>query len=275
MKGVVLDFNNKENIGLILGEDGNRYSFDYEKDWKSKNKNVEIDSTVDFVINENSASEIFSLNQNATPIKNEVKINKKDVTNNIKNSNCSLKKIDFEKYEKEIKDIDSISRKKKENIKTFFITALLIPVMLLILYISIDAKWGDFITIIIFLFFLSSIFSTLVALKNIFFAKNQLKDDILDSKFKEELQIIDFTPNNINFEPIEIIHVVDKTFDGARKKLIDEAYRLKADAIINYSYQSTTTPRVKTTTSLNGSKDIKTDVMVSNIINATAIRILD
>ena len=74
MKGVVLDFNNKENIGLILGEDGNRYSFDYEKDWKSKNKNVEIDSTVDFVINENSASEIFSLNQNATPIKNEVKI---------------------------------------------------------------------------------------------------------------------------------------------------------------------------------------------------------
>ena len=274
MKGTILDFNNEDNSGIILGEDGNRYSFNYEIDWKNKNKAPDIDTEVDFIIKDTSASEIFSLSQNTTPIKNEVKINK-DLTNNIKNTNSSLKKINFENFENEITNVDSISKKKKENIKNFFLTACLIPVTLLILYISNDAKWGTFITIIIFLFFISSIISTLIALKNIFFTKSQLRNDVIQYKFKEELQILDFTPNNINFEPIKIIHAVDKTFDGARKKLIDEAYKLKADAIINYSYQSTTTPRVKTTTSLNGSKDIKTDVMVSNIINATAIRILD
>lgn len=271
MKGTILDLNEELKTGQILGEDGNRYLFNMDE-WKSKNKAPEIDIEVDFVIKDNIATEIFSLSKKTNTTSN-IEQNQSNLSLN--NVNSNFKKINFDKFEKEIGNTDSLSKKKKENIKNFFLTACLIPVTLLILYISIDAKWGDFISIIIFIFFISSIISTLVALKNIFFYKSQFRDDVIQSKFKEELQIIDFTPNNLNFEPIKIIHVVDKTFDGARKKLIDEAYRLKADAIINYTYQSTTTPRVRTTTSLSGSKDIKTDVMVSNIINATAIKIIE
>lgn len=272
MKGQILDFNEELKTGQILGQDGKRYTFNFEE-WKSKNKNPDIDTEVDFIEKDNIATEIFSLSKKTNTITSDIKQNSNNLSFNSVNSN--FKKINFDKFEKEIENTDSISKKKKENIKNFFLTACLIPVLYLVLYISIDAKWGDFISIIIFIFFGTSIFSTLIALKNIFFAKSQLRDDVIQSKFKEELQIIDFTPNNINFEPIKIIHVVDKTFDGARNKLIDEAYRLKADAIINYTYQSTSTPKIKTTTSLNGSKDIKTEVMASNIINATAIRIIE
>lgn len=61
MKGTILDFDENDKKGLILGEDENRYFFDYEKEWKNKNKNPEIDSTVDFIVKDDVATEIFSL----------------------------------------------------------------------------------------------------------------------------------------------------------------------------------------------------------------------
>lgn len=63
MKGKILDFNEELKIGQILGQDGNRYKFNFEE-WKSKNKNLEIDSEVDFIAKDNIANEIFSLNNN-------------------------------------------------------------------------------------------------------------------------------------------------------------------------------------------------------------------
>ena len=48
MKGTIIDFDEVEKNGLILAEDGNRYSFDLSN-WKSKNKSPEIDFEVDFI----------------------------------------------------------------------------------------------------------------------------------------------------------------------------------------------------------------------------------
>lgn len=61
MKGSILDFNNEDSAGIILGEDGNRYSFDFGE-WKSRNKDIEIDANIDFIIKNNVATEIFDLN---------------------------------------------------------------------------------------------------------------------------------------------------------------------------------------------------------------------
>lgn len=270
MKGTILDFNEELQTGKILGEDGNRYSFNIDE-WKSKNKHLEIDDEVDFILEDNIATEIFSLTKKSNTNSN-FEQNQSNLSSNI---NSNFKKIDFEEIENEINNPTLIEERKKKNTKDFFISTLVTFVFFIFLFISVEFKWNGFISIIILIFFISGIFVSIKELISIFIAKKQMKDDVIQSKYKDQLQIVNFTPNNLNFEIIKMIHVVDKTMDGVTKKLIEEAYELKADAIINYQYQSTTTSKVRTTNTIGASKDIKTDVYVSNIIDATAIRIID
>ena len=79
---IVLDLNKDEKIGLILGVDGNRYTFNIETDWQNKNKFPEIDNLVDFIINENRATQIYCIsNKNSEPIEttnNEISTNNKN-----------------------------------------------------------------------------------------------------------------------------------------------------------------------------------------------------
>ncbi len=84
MKGVVLDFNNKENIGLILGEDGNRYTFDYEKEWINKNKLPKVDLDIQFEKQEKQAINVILDEQVHATSHNYEKYSNPKIDNNIK-----------------------------------------------------------------------------------------------------------------------------------------------------------------------------------------------
>ncbi|PRM88799.1 hypothetical protein CJ671_08160 [Aliarcobacter cryaerophilus] len=60
--------------------------------------------------------------------------------------------------------------------------------------------------------------------------------------------------------------------ENANKKLIEEVYNLKADVIINYSHQTSTTSNVRTSGWANN-KSIKTDILTLNLISGLAIKV--
>lgn len=94
MKGVVLDFNNKENIGLILGEDGNRYSFDYEKDWIDKNKLPKVDLDIQFEKKEEKAINIILDEPIYTkPLIKDEKSSNPKIDNNVKVKKRNISKL--------------------------------------------------------------------------------------------------------------------------------------------------------------------------------------
>lgn len=265
MKGTILDFDNLEKKGLILANDGNRYIFDYEKDWKNKNKSVIVDTEVDFVIADNFATEIFSLSKNS---------DLSDKQSHVKNDNIdkSFKKIDFSSIEKEFNNSTAIEKKKKENIKRFLNSLMALPTIYFFIFVLHEAKMDGILTILLFIVFIIAICFSLIFLINIFSAKSLLKEELIQSKYKEQLKIVNYTPTNLKYEVIKMIHVVDKTYNGATSKLVNEAYKLKADAIINCNYQSTTATNVKTDLV---TKYVKSEIHVSNILDGTAIRIIE
>ena len=57
MKGKILDFNFQNKLGVILAEDGNRYSMN-SIEWKSNNS-PDINQIVDFVIDGDNAVSIY------------------------------------------------------------------------------------------------------------------------------------------------------------------------------------------------------------------------
>ena len=98
------------------------------------------------------------------------------------------------------------------------------------------------------------------------------KKGILIDEYKKHLKIINYTPNNLDFESMGIITVSDKYLENANTKLIKEAFSLKADAIINYSHQISTASNVRTSGWANN-KSIKTDILTQNIISGLAIKV--
>ena len=98
------------------------------------------------------------------------------------------------------------------------------------------------------------------------------KKGILIDEYKKHLKIINYTPNSLEFDSIKIINISDKSLEKANNKLIEEAYNLKADAIINYSHQTSTTSNVRTSGWANN-KSIKTDTLTLNIISGLAIKV--
>ncbi|MCJ8325501.1 MAG: DUF4190 domain-containing protein [Campylobacterales bacterium] len=65
MKGNILHYDIKESIGLISGEDGNRYKLDINE-WFSKTTAPKAGNKIDFQIKDNKAIEIYSINSKYT-----------------------------------------------------------------------------------------------------------------------------------------------------------------------------------------------------------------
>ena len=93
VKGIILDFKNDDKNGLILGEDGNRYSFFYDTDWQNKITELKINSEVDFIVKDNKATEIYCLNNKNN---DDISLNK---------NNIPFKKMDFDSIEKNGNDL--------------------------------------------------------------------------------------------------------------------------------------------------------------------------
>lgn len=262
MKGTIIDFDEIQKSGLILAEDGNRYLFELSN-WKSKNKIPEIDAEVDFVVNENSATDIFCLTKSGNA----------KVEKTIQNQSYSdIKKIDFEKLENEINNPEIIKSAKSETKRDFLYSIIVAVFLWILLFVSSSLKWPNFFVFLFLLIALASTAYIFVKFINMINPKGWLKKNIIHSKYKDQLKIINYTPNSLEFDSIKIINISDKSLEKANNKLIEEAYNLKADAIINYSHQTSTTSNVRTSGWANN-KSIKTDTLTLNIIYGLAIKV--
>ncbi|MGJ0287165.1 hypothetical protein [Aliarcobacter cryaerophilus] len=269
MKGTIIDFDEVEKNGLILAEDGNRYSFDLST-WKSKNKNPEIDFEVDFVVNKNIATDVFCLTKSGNAkVGKTIEIVEKPIQNK---SYSDIKKIDFEKLENEINNPEAIKNAKSETKKEFLYSILGAGFSWALLFISSSLKWPEFFVFFFLLVAIASIAYIFIQFIHMINPKSWLKKNIIHSKYKDQLKIINYTPNSLEFDSIKVINISDKSLEKANNKLIEEAYNLKADAIINYSHQTSTTSNVRTSGWANN-KSIKTDTLTLNIISGLAIKV--
>lgn len=252
MNGTVLDFNNNEEIGLILGEDGNRYTFNIQTDWQNKNKLPEIHNSVNFIINDNKATQIYCLNNKSSePI--ETKNNK------------NFKKIDFEKLENELNNEENLKKTKKElRYEFYFFIILGIGTWLIVE----SFKGGEIMGFILLLILFASIVGTVKSFFALFFSKDKLEEDIIEKLYKKDLTIISYVPENLNYEVIQLISAIDNSEEEAKKELITEAFKLKADAIINYKHDLTKSSVVK------GKRGrVNTEVRTTHKVEGVAIKV--
>lgn len=258
MKGTILDFNNNEMVGLILGKDGNRYTFNIETDWQNKSKFPEIDNIVDFIINDNKATQIYCLNNKSLePI--ETKNNESFTNNKI------FKKIDFEKLENELNNEENLKKTKKElRYEFYFFIILGIGTWL----IAESFKGGEIMGFILLLILFTSIVGTVKSFFALFFSKDKLEEDIIEKLYKKDLTIISYVPENLNYEVIQLISAIDNSEEEAKKELITEAFKLKADAIINYKHDLTKSSVVK------GKRGrVNTEVRTTHKVEGVAIKV--
>ncbi len=268
MKGQILDFNEEIKTGQILGQDGNRYSFNIDE-WKSKNKSPEIDIEVDFVIKDNIATEIFSLK-----IKTEVEQNH----NTFQNNNLNLKKINFEDIEKEMYNDKRIEDKRKETSKGFY---ALIAVDIIAYFFT---KTGISAIAYVILFF-SVPFSLfmiypyyrLVIKKDLNpkdMAQNMIRESVIDEVYSNSLTILNYVPDNLNYHVIKMISSSSRNYDDAKKQLIRQAYELKADAILNLKDNTNSSSDVKSSyIPLTNTQQIKTNVVTTHRLEGIAIKL--
>lgn len=60
MQGTILEFNTTTNQGIISSSDSGRYSFTIHQ-WKSSNTKPKTGMSVDFIVSNNTATEIYSI----------------------------------------------------------------------------------------------------------------------------------------------------------------------------------------------------------------------
>lgn len=275
MKGTILDFDENAKRGLLLGEDGNRYFFDYEKEWKNKNKNPETDSSVDFIIKDNEATEIFSLNKKST---NSLEIEKK--LNTSMNNNQNFKKINFEEIEKEMCSDKRLEENRAKIKKGFFILLAvdivgylftktgLSPVAYIVLFFSIP-----------FTFFMLFPFYKLVIKKDVNpkdIAENMTKNPVIDEVYGNSVTILNYIPNDLNHIVIKMISSSANNYEDAKKQLIRQAYELKADGILNLKQDSNSQSDTRTVNDipLISPTQIKTKVTITYRLEGIAVKFI-
>lgn len=268
MKGTILDFNEELKNGQILGEDGKRYTFNSEE-WKSKNKNPDIDTEVDFLEKDNIATEIFSLTKKTEQNSNSSQPN---------NINSTFKKINFEQIENEMLSDKRLEDKRKETSKGFY---ALIAVDIIAYFFT---KTGISVIAYVVLFF-SVPFSLfmiypyyrLVIKKDLNpkdVAQNMIKESVIDEIYSNSLTILNYVPDNLNYQVIKMISSSSRNYDDAKKQLIRQAYELKADAILNLKDNTNSTSDVKSSfIPVTNTQQIKTNVVTTHRLEGIAIKL--
>jgi predicted nucleic acid-binding Zn-ribbon protein len=157
----------------------------------------------------------------------------------------------FEAHKKENQDY--LKQTKKRGLIVFF-------VFIVTLYLTSGGRSNDFSTLInsilwigffIFILYVIFIFVTMFLHGNSkeFYQEElekKIKDSILNN-YKKNLMILNYIPNDLNYEVISKIEAYDtKSFANAENDLIYKAYSLKADGIINFQQDSNTESIVRT-----------------------------
>ena len=254
VKGIILDFKNDDKNGLILGEDGNRYSFFYDTDWQNKITELKINSEVDFIVKDNKATEIYCLNNKNN---DDISLNK---------NNIPFKKMDFDSIEKNGNDLSFV---KDFRIRMF--KYLSVSVVILVLGLFLIDKGLVYNWILYIISFISGSFS-LGYLLSIIFPKLGIKDEFYRKVYSKELTVISYTPDNLNYEVIKMITINSESYESAKKELIRKAFKLKADAIFNLTHNVTSKSDIRTV-GFND-KRIKTKITTTHTLGGVAIKLI-
>lgn len=256
MKGKILDFNIDDKNGLILGEDGNRYSFSYDTDWQNKLTELRINSEVDFIVKDNKAIQIYCLNNSYD---NDINLNKKN--------NLPFKKMDFDSIEKNGNDLLFVRNFRIRMFKYLSFSLIVLSFGLFLIDKNLVYNWILYITS-----FISGSFS-LGYFLSILFPKIGIKDEFFRKKYSKELTLISYTPDGLNYEVIKMITINSDTYEEAKKKLIRKAFKLKADAIFNLTHNVTSTSNVRTV-GFGFNKRIETKITTTHTVEGVAIKLI-
>lgn len=215
MKGVIINYSENENIGQILGEDGHRYNFN-SYNFMNLERKIYINDEVDFVIKNNKAKEIFPINVR----------------------NINQKNINFKEIENKLNDKNIINKIKKEY---FFYLKLIFIIFLIALYFVYTSKTNSAIFILSLIALLSSGAYSLGLIILVLKPNSLVKKAVLNEYLNDQIKRFNAVPENLQYKEVKYIHIEANNYQEAEELLLNEIFDLQADAIINYSYQHSST----------------------------------
>ncbi len=267
MNGTVLKF--KDDEGLVLGEDGNRYKFIID-DWEDEIK-IKSKLKINFEIENNFAKDIFVLeeeNKNKIIDNNQKQSNKPiDLVNNImssKEQNDKFKKIDFKKINEKENDKDLLNKHSKID-RFIGQIALFITLFLSILLIAgrssgMETFLYSAILLVGYIYSWSKITSN---------GTGSNAESIYLSMYDRKLKMVTYLPNDLEYTNLGVMSVTSDKKSKALDLIKRKAYEKKADALINLNWTVVKTPIVE-----SGRKGhVSTKIVEEHTCVATAIRI--
>lgn len=188
-------------------------------------------------------------------------IKKEKITSN---NTYGLKKIDFNLLEKNSNDKLYI-RKMRTKLLIYFSVSII--VFLLSIYL-LKMNYHILLNITLYIIILVSALTTILYLFYIIFPKKAINKEFLEI-YKRELPIINLNPINLNYEILDMIDIGGyKNYNKARNVLITKAFKIEADAIIQFNHT------VLTNSELKGSiKKFQTNVTSFHQIQGIAIKL--
>lgn len=188
------------------------------------------------------------------------KIKEKDTIHN----NYGLKKIDFNLLEKNSNDKLYI-----KNIRNKLLIYFSVSVIIFLLSnFLLKMNYNTLLNIVLYIIIIVSALTTILYLFYIIFPKKAINKEFLEI-YKKELPIINLNPVNLNYEILDMIDIGGyKNYDKARNELITRAFKVEADAIIQFNHM------VLTNSELKGNiKNFQTNIISFHQMQGVAIKL--
>lgn len=183
---------------------------------------------------------------------------------NMVNNQYGLKKIDFKLLEKNSNDKLYI-RNTRIKLLTYFSASVII---FLLSNFLLKMNYHILFNVILYIIMIVSTLTTILYLFYIIFPKKAINKGFLEI-YKKELPIINLNPINLNYEILDMIDIGGyKNYDKARNELITRAFKVGADAIIQFNHT------VLTNSELKGNiKNFQTNILSFHQMQGVAIKL--
>lgn len=182
----------------------------------------------------------------------------------VSKNNYGLKKIDFDLLEKNKNDKIYIKNMKTKLLRYFSISIIILLLSIFLLKMNYHIILNIVSYVVIFI----SGITTALYLFYIIFPKKVINKEFFKN-YKNQLPIINLTPTDLNYEVLDMIDIGGyKDYDKARNELINRAFKIKADAIIQFNHSMQTNSELK-----GNIKNFQTNIISFHQMQGVAIRL--
>ncbi|MDN5095788.1 hypothetical protein [Aliarcobacter butzleri] len=182
----------------------------------------------------------------------------------VSKNNYGLKKIDFDLLEKNKNDKIYIKNMKTKLLRYFSISIIILLLSIFLLKMNYHIILNIVSYVVIFI----SGITTALYLFYIIFPKKVINKEFFKN-YKNQLPIINLTPTDLNYEVLDMIDIGGyKDYDKARNDLINRAFKIKADAIIQFNHSMQTNSELK-----GNIKNFQTNIISFHQMQGVAIRL--